>query len=653
MSETRSALESVPAIRQAKADPFTLAEHYQSGSRGFGVVSLVVWGIVLVGGFFFVNRFAGDFANMREYGPDETGINAVFSLSKNEQLFMATTLLMLPAAVFLTLGLAGSLGMRLVTRLRAWSRDETAVRRALIGLVVFAGISIALIGALVLHNTPITDDENVYEFQARIFASGRLALPSLPGDDRMFDDNIFLVNNGRIYGQYPFGHSFFLLPGTLVGYSRVMTLIAALFTLFGVFRLGRELFDTPTALLAVFLMAVSPMFLSMSATILSHPSTLLFLTWFAYFTVRAIRTERTRDAVLAAVFFGLAFHVRSATVLVLALPTALVLAGAHVIRIRRRDDAGGGIRGRVEWVLGRAWKRVVIVGAVMGVVLGSYLLLNWLANGSPFLTNYHAVWLGKLPYDSPFGFDKGAWNIVHTPTLGFENLLNNFLRLNIWLLGWPIGFLPVIALFALRRFRGIDLWLAGPIVLNFIVFFFYFWPGVSDTGPVLYYELLLPLSLLGARGVLAASDWLAERYDGDEGRSYVAAFVAVCTLLAVASTTQTFLRALMRVSERVNEPYELLADRGIDEGVVFTDYYLKGDFQDSWVAGRKDTNPLLGDRLHFMLNYGPERDKEFLARNFPGQKGHVLWWTPEGDPRIVALDDYTETYVVRNYPDSR
>ncbi|MCL4234375.1 MAG: glycosyltransferase family 39 protein [Deltaproteobacteria bacterium] len=646
-------VDSAPAIRQAKADPFTLADHYEVGSRGFGVFSFVVWGLVLVGGFFFVNRFAGDFANMREYGPDESGINAVFSLSKNEQLFMATVLLMLPAAVFLTLGLSASLGTRLVTRLRAWSRDDTSARRVFIGIVAGAGVAIALIGALVLRDTPITDDENVYEFQARIFASGHLALPSLPGDDRMFDDNIFLVNNGRIYGQYPFGHSFFLLPGTLVGYSRAMTLIAALLTLLGIFKLGRELYDTRTALLAVFLTAVSPMFLAMSATILSHPSTLLFLTWFAYFTVRAIRADRTRDAVLAAVFFGLAFHVRSATVLVLALPTALVLAGAHVVRIRRRDEVGGEVRGRVQWVLGQTWRRVAVVGAVMGAMLGLYLVLNWLANGSPFLTNYHAVWLGKLPYDSPFGFDKGAWNIVHTPTLGFENLLNNFLRLNIWLLGWPVGFLPVIALFALRRFRWIDLWLLGPVVLNFIVFFFYFWPGVSDTGPVLYYELLLPLSLLGARGVLAASDWLAERHGGDAGRSHVAAFVAACTLLALVSTTQTFLRALMRVSEHVNEPYELLADRGIEEGVVFTDYYLKGDFQDSWVAGRKDTHPLLGDRLHFVLNYGPERNRDFLARNFPGQKGHVLWWTPEGDPRIVALDDYTETYVVRNYPDAR
>lgn len=640
-------------IREAPRDPFHLSPEFKTESRGFGATSLILWGFVLLGGFFAVSAFSGDFANMRAYGVDENGLNTIFSLSDNEILFFVVLLLLIPASVFWAAALGPTWGARAVSTLATWTAEERGRRGLLIGTTVFAGAAITAVALLVLHQTPVTDDENVYLFQSRILATGQLTLPSLDGDDRIFEDNVFLVNNGRIFGQYPFGQSLFLLPGALLGYPRLMPLLAALATLWGLYLLGGELFDRRTGLLAAFLAAVSPMFWCMSATLLSHPTTLFALTWFAYFTARAVKSKTIIDGVAACLFFGLAFYVRSATTLVMAFPTALLLAGAYFVDLRRRGADGGEIGGRVGIAVGRRYRAVTAMAVVMAAVLGSYLAFNWIVNGSPWITNYHAVWLGKLPYDKPFGFDRGAWKIVHTPEAGFQNLLNNFLKLNVWALGWPISFAPMVALFASRRFRWVDLWLAFPILFTFAVYIFYFWPGVSDAGPVLYYELLLPMALLSARGVFAVVDWWKARRPADAAAGITAVFVAASIFFAAASSTQTFLRALSGVTERVLEPETMVAERGIDAGVVFVDYYVKGDFQDSWVAGRPDTSPRLGDRLHWVLNYGPERDRAFMERHFPGQPAHVLWWTEEGDPRLVSLDDYDESYVVRNYPDAR
>jgi hypothetical protein len=81
-----------------------------------------------------------------------------------------------------------------------------------------------------LRDTAITDDENVYEFMARMWASGQLSAPSPPAPVRAFFDNQFIVNDGRWYGIHAPGHPGALTLGQWLGHVRWVTTIEAMLT---------------------------------------------------------------------------------------------------------------------------------------------------------------------------------------------------------------------------------------------------------------------------------------------------------------------------------------------------------------------------------------------------------------------------------------
>jgi hypothetical protein len=129
-----------------------------------------------------------------------------------ETAFLLNFLLLgLPSAFLLTVALTGWVGDRFTAvfeRLTTVSPGRTRLCAGLVALVVGALVVLARYG--VLRNTAITDDENVYDFMARLWVSGRLYAPSLPLAVRAFFDNQFVVNDGRWYGIYPPGHPFVL-----------------------------------------------------------------------------------------------------------------------------------------------------------------------------------------------------------------------------------------------------------------------------------------------------------------------------------------------------------------------------------------------------------------------------------------------------------
>ncbi|MBZ0271777.1 glycosyltransferase family 39 protein [bacterium] len=643
---TQEIISTSSALRPNE-DPFYLApEEDLARAKPFSPFFLLFWSFALIGGYFLIDTFAGGFADMRKYGWDDEGRNWILTLTREERMFMSALLLLLPAAFMLTLATARRAGPAILSLGRRLVADDKHARRfaiAAAGIATAASIAVAF---FVLDRTPITDDENVYVFQARILASGRLTLPSLPPEDRLFGDNIFLVNEGTVYGQYPFGHSIFLLPGIFAGLPHLMNLLAAFLTVIGVFVLARDLYDRATALVATVLLVTSPMFLMTSATLLAHSSTLLFLTWFGVFALRTARGGGWRDTALTAICFGAMFHIRSTTAILLAGPAALILAASMFARVERNG------RPRIRLAARRNAKRIVVLAAILAVFAAGYLLLNDRVNGSPLRTNYHAVWEGNTPHDGPFGFERGAWNIYHTPRAGLRNLINNFARLNVWLFGWPISLLALFVWLVRPGKKAFEWLLFLPLPMTFAVYVFFFWPGVAETGPVLYYELLAPLVILSARGIFAARDWIAKSYAGIAPAEHTATFVAFAVLLAFATTTQTELRALVKTVEPINEPYELIRDRGIEAGIVFTDFYIKSDAQDSWVAGHRNTSPLLGDDLNFFLNLGAKRNRAFREKHFPNEPAWVMWWTPDG-PRLVPLDDYDEDGITRNFPEMR
>ena len=616
-------------------EPFYYVDDKEAQKRPFPPTFWLQWGLLFLVGFYFIGLFLNGFSPLRSYGIDEaTGQNQIFIVSDNEKLFYAALLVLLPCAVLLTLFAERYLKNGVIDRLRALTEPKNA-RKIVAGLMVLSALLILFITTSVLQQTPISDDENVYLFQTRIMSHGSLTLNSKPGDDALFEDNIFLVNNDKVYGQYPFGHSAVLLIGYLLGYPYLTQLLFAVMTVLGAYLLGKELYGVSEGLLISGLVALSPSFLMTSSTLLSHTNTLFFLTWFGYFALKTVRSEsKLVYPILAGLTFGAAFHIRGATTLLIGMPAALLLA-VTLLRHPKQNLV-----------------KIIACGSTVAALVGLFLFLNWKVNGDPFHTNYHAAWIGKTQFDSPFGFGKGAWRIMHTPTQGLWNAVNNFIKLDAWVFGWPIGFLFVIV-WAIRKDRRLFDFLALiPILLTFVAYFFYFWPGISDTGPVLYFELLLPVAILTARGILKAPGLLTRFMDLAMAQKRVAFFVAFSMILALVTFHYYNLKALGELPSKVNEPYDSVAVPADEKALIFTDYYFRETGQTSWVAGHKNTHPELGDNHIFVLDFGRTKDEAFAEKYYPDYKAYVFHYR-NGKPVTMPLSEYEVKNYLKNYPDSR
>lgn len=619
--------------RKFQDEPFTFVE--DSKDKSFNPVFWLQWGLLFIIGFYFFSILSDGFGQMHKYGIQEaTGVNYIFIISKTEKIFFAALFLCLPAAFFFALSAENYARKKLLSKLKTLEEPKNAIR-VVICLMLVAGLAVSYITLGLLKQSPISDDENVYLFQTRILATGKLALDSKPENDAMFEDNIFLVNNGKIFGQYPFGHSIIILLGYLLGFAHLTQILAAMFTVLGVFLLGRELYGVRIGLLTALLIALSPMFLFTSGTLLSHTNTLFFLTWFGYFTVKTIRKDNILYPILAGLTFCLAFHIRGATTLLMAMPSAVLLAVLMLKNPRKNLP------------------KIIALASCVGFSAGLFLFINWYINDNPLHTNYHAAWLGKTQFDSPFGFGKGAWRIIHTPTQGFINAINNLVRLNSWLFGWPLGILFFLV-WAIQKGRSkIDLLILLPIPITFIAYFFYFWPGISDTGPILYFELLLPFSLLTARGIEKAPSLLNRLVKDDEkATARTTLFVFFSIVIGVCTFHFYNAKAVAKIHEKVNEPYREMNIPEGEKAIVFTDYYLKESGQESWIAGRRNRHQDLGDDILYFLDFGKDKNEAFGKKYYPDHKAYVFHYK-YNLTEFMPLSEYKTKNYLKNYPDAR
>lgn len=131
-----------------------------------------------------------------------------------------------------------------------------------------------LISLFCFEHMPHVEDSIAQVFQARIFASGRLWLPSPRFPD--FFDYTHIINNGRWYSQYSFLHSFLLMFGVFIGAPWIINPLLGAITVPLIYVLGRDLYGERTGRFAGVLAALCPFIFNMSAEYMNHASALLF-----------------------------------------------------------------------------------------------------------------------------------------------------------------------------------------------------------------------------------------------------------------------------------------------------------------------------------------------------------------------------------------
>jgi hypothetical protein len=495
-------------------------------------------------------------------------------------------------------------------------------------LCLFSSIVLCLIAILILiifvaRAKPLVDDEYAYVFQAQTYLMGHVAMPT-PLAAKSFADMHMLVRPVWT-GKYLFGHPVFLAIGTLLGSPYVASVAMSLVSLVFLFVLGIRTGNGQQAAIATWLLAVSPWFWFTSATLLSHTSTLMLFLVAAIGWTSLDKHPSSILAFLIGLCMGWSFSIRPLTALLLSIPFAFL-----ALRNAFRDP--------------KAWSKMVAALALGGlIIVGLVLLYDRAVTGNPFQMPFTLSWPGEnIGFGEVFPVGHPI-PIYHTPLKGIFNLAVSTIRANYWFLGWPVSFLPLIGLLALTHFGNQPnseegqriawtswdtLWVAV-ICVFCIGYISYYSSGVSDTGPVYYYELLVPLTLLSAKGILAAHQlFTSSRFP------HLKYFVPICCVVFTLGSVVFFVpeKALhnKKLSEFAYRPFELAEKQIQGKALV-----LVGPRPHiGWLHNRPQPSPKLDDRILFVRLLDNTANEEVL-KAFPDRKAYRLLYRPEERRYIV------------------
>jgi hypothetical protein len=396
---------------------------------------------------------------------------------------------------------------------RAW------VRRPQRGNALLAVIALAIYvwtAWSVFSGRPLLVDEVLQLWQARLFASGRIA-GALDAVPELFSAIFQVERNGRVFSQFPPGGPAVLALGVLVGATWLVVPVCGALTVWCFAALARRLEpERPgVSLLASVLFAFAPYMVFMSGSQMNHVPTLLGIVAALFALERTtaadvVDANRSRWALLCGMGLGAAATIRPVDAAAFAIPVALCLV-RRVVRDRR------------------ALVPLLASGVGVAVPVGLMLWFNARTTGAPLLFGYQALW-GK---SHDLGFHAAPWGAVHTPARGLELVSLYFLRLQTYLFETPVPSLVacLVALLLAGRLRRMDrVLLAGSAFL--VVLYFAYWHDGFYLGPRFFMCLLPALALWTAR---LYPEWRARWGRGASYRVVIAAsLVSACVALFVS-----------------------------------------------------------------------------------------------------------------------
>ncbi len=480
---------------------------------------------------------------------------------------------------------------------------------------IFAFLIPAALRTYLLGGAPLTDDESAYRFMAQVLAAGRVYAdsPMDGGPLKLFFDNRFMINDGKLYAHYFLGWPALLVPGVWLGTTGSMNALYSALTVPALYLVLRRLVGTVWARAGLVFYLGSPMLMVAAATETSHTSCVMALAWLTWFFFRSRDPDAawwTHGAV--AFFFSLAFFIRPTSALGVGLPFLLVWA---------------------VWALRLRSLRILATFALPAMAMAAlFLTVNKLQTGSFLEVAYQRAY----SYAEENHFRFSLWD--ETAEGGTMSELRfgdarrslavtgaGFFRLTITLLGWPCSIL--FALFARERL----LWLSA---LSYLALhFFTDNVGIDTFAPMHYFELAWPLLLLNAAGLArltAAGAELDRRLGGGwRWRSMPAAVLAALVAVSLASYVPLRFGVIAGLAENIAMPWEALAEAEIERAVVFAPegfiVYCRHPPARGWVFVRPNSDPWLEDDVLWVNHLSQEAD-QLLMRRFPDREGYVMSW---------------------------
>ncbi|REJ78237.1 MAG: hypothetical protein DWQ47_01885 [Acidobacteria bacterium] len=360
--------------------------------------------------------------------------------------------------------------------------------KAVYCLAVFVLLLSSILNVVSYERHPHVPDEVAYLIHSRFLANGTLTMPEPPVPEA-FEVYLMHFKDGVWYPSPPPGWPLVLAAGTFFGVPWIVNpLLAALNLILGYIFL-REIYPRFVARLSVLLLGLSPWYIFLGMSYMTHMATLTC-------------------GLLAAL--GVCYARRSSSLWALAGGFALGFASL----IRPLEAAAlAGLLGL--WSIGIGGKRIRLWG-VAGLLVGSMMVgaiglaYNAKLTGDPLkfpIMEYTDKYFGPGSNSYGFGPDRGmGWGLDpypgHGPLDAIVNSNLNITSINIELLGWATGsLLPLFVFLLFCRYRRSDYLMMAVIFVIYALHFFYYYSGGPDFGARYWFLVALPLVALSARGI--------------------------------------------------------------------------------------------------------------------------------------------------------
>lgn len=399
-------------------------------------------------------------------------------------------------------------------------RAEKFPRRRLASLAALWVLVVAsVLHWFVLDGMPHIPDEVAYVFQAKYISAGSVYLP-VPPDAEAFYCRFCMVDDGKWYSAMLGGWPFALALGYLAGVPWLVNPLLGVIGILLSYVLVKRLYDEQVAAATVVLLAASPWFLFMSASLMPHPLSLVLT------LVGLLGVERARAAghlgwaLAAGAAFGALLHVRPLE--------AVGLAGVAGL-----------------WWVSAGWQRLRVTAlactATTGLAMTAlFLAYNKMLTGSPWLAPVNQFF-DKTVYAGAnrlgFGPDVGNFGWVGLDALPghglidvFMNTNHNLYMVNFELFGWACG--SLVFVFVLLLVRGVrrDALMFGLLLGIWAAMSLYWFSGGPDFGARYWYQMILPLTVLTALGARALQESAAREDWAHKPANAVWIFVVLASL---------------------------------------------------------------------------------------------------------------------------
>jgi hypothetical protein len=475
-----------------------------------------------------------------------------------------------------------------------------------------------------LNGAPLADDESAYRFAAELLASGRLWVPS-PALKLFFDQN-FMINDGRLYPVYFLGWPALLVPGVWVGAPGIVNSVLSALTVPPLMWAFADLVGRQWARAGVVIFLSAPFIQISAATGLAHTSCLMALTWCLWMYLRTTKgTASPRDHAGFALSFALAFCIRPQS----ALPLGLPLIVAWVVSLTRLDR-GRRLRCALAFLLPSASLAALFLGSL------------WAQNGSPWLIGYSRYC--QYLIENGFRFSTfNASDLAAMPGFDFSQIgpaiartAVGLFRLNADLFGWfcSLALLPFAVPIFSSRIRILWAMLGSYFLL---LMFQHDW-GIDTFGPVHAFEASLPIIGLTVAGASTLGRLSAKT--GTRERTLLApSLVAALIVTAWLGFVPIRLAAVGQIARHVNTALEAPERAGIDRAVVFAPFPFAprcGGVPSHFVLFRPVNDPDLVNPILWVNHVSLSEDRR-LVESLGDRPGYVMRWTPRCEVTLVPL----------------